>query len=376
MHHDPAPRRQADRVIAAFVVSCICVAAALALASPPAHAMADRQADPAWIDRGVPRVDRSALETRLGRPFFDIPAAARWHGAEPIPAQNLRGKVVVIQTWSRTNRLSDRVLSDLADLVSVYNEKDTRLAVLAVHAQAGAQGVPAYLSRRETPFPILIDESGEIFHQLGVGTRPVNIVLDKAGVVRHVGLSQEGLAAAIEELMLEPYEPPASPAPANTGASRPVPSTGAFPAHEGEVRGALDLRGKPAPPLEVGQWLSPAPRTAGKVVVVDFWATWCGPCIQMIPHMNNLARDFSDDVVVVGLSNEDAGTVRNFMRQREMRYPVAIDRQARMQRAVEVRSIPQVMVVSPDGVVRWQGHPGRLTNDVMRQIVEASRGQG
>jgi peroxiredoxin len=62
----------------------------------------------------------------------------------------------------------------------------------------------------------------------------------------------------------------------------------------------------------------------GKRVVVDHWATWCGPCIMEIPHFNQLRRDVAaDDLVVVGLSYEKESIVTPFLANHDLKYPVA-----------------------------------------------------
>jgi len=139
-----------------------------------------------------------------------------------------------------------------------------------------------------------------------------------------------------------------------------------------------DLRGKPAPKFEVETWLNQAsPKTKGKVLVVDFWATWCGPCRHLIPEMNEWAKKFEKDVVFVGVSDEPAETVKKFMTDTPMNYSVAVDPQKRMSKVLGVQGIPHVMIVSADGVVRWQGFPGStedpLTAEKIQQIVEASK---
>jgi len=139
-----------------------------------------------------------------------------------------------------------------------------------------------------------------------------------------------------------------------------------------------DFRGKQAPKFVVEQWLNQAnPNMKGKVLVVDFWATWCGPCRALIPEVNDWAAKFKKDVVFVGVSDEAEKTVSVFMEKTKMNYSVAIDTQKRMSKELGVQGIPHVMIVTPDGIVRWQGFPGSsedpLTAEKIQQIVDASK---
>ncbi len=139
-----------------------------------------------------------------------------------------------------------------------------------------------------------------------------------------------------------------------------------------------DLRGKKAPELVAETWLNgKAPDTKGKILFVDFWATWCGPCRHLIPEVNEWSKKYGNDIVFVGLSDEPATTVTEFMKTTPMNYHVATDPKKRMANVLGVQGIPHVMIVSPDGIVRWQGFPGSqedpLTDKVLDQIVAASK---
>lgn len=140
-----------------------------------------------------------------------------------------------------------------------------------------------------------------------------------------------------------------------------------------------DLRGKKAPDLVVESWLNGTkPSLKGKVLFVDFWATWCGPCRALIPEVNAWKKKFAKDIVFVGISNEKPDVVSGFMKTTPMDYLVGVDTKNTMGNVLGVQGIPHVMVVSPDGIVRWQGFPGStedpLTEDVLKQIVSASKG--
>ncbi|MCE9559855.1 MAG: TlpA family protein disulfide reductase [Armatimonadetes bacterium] len=139
-----------------------------------------------------------------------------------------------------------------------------------------------------------------------------------------------------------------------------------------------DLRGKKAPKFEVEKWLTgDAPALKGKVIVIDFWATWCPPCRELIPEMNEWAKKFSKDIVFIGVSDEKEETVRGFMEKTKFEYHLALDSQKKMSKALGIEGIPHVIVISPDGIVRWQGFPlddkDKLTADILDQIVKAGK---
>ncbi|MBX3118915.1 MAG: TlpA family protein disulfide reductase [Fimbriimonadaceae bacterium] len=139
-----------------------------------------------------------------------------------------------------------------------------------------------------------------------------------------------------------------------------------------------DFRGKKAPKLEVEEWLTgKAPAMKGKVIFIDFWATWCGPCKALIPEMNEWAEKFKDDMVMIGISDEKSEVVSKFMEGTKMKYHVAIDTQKRTSKELGVQGIPHVMIITPDGIVRWQGFPGekadKLTEEKLKQIIDTAK---
>ena len=75
----------------------------------------------------------------------------------------------------------------------------------------------------------------------------------------------------------------------------------------------------PAPALEVDTWLTGSPVAVAEegVVVVELWATWCGPCIEAMPHLSTLAEHYSGQISVAAISDERVRTVRSFMARRD-----------------------------------------------------------
>ena len=123
---------------------------------------------------------------------------------------------------------------------------------------------------------------------------------------------------------------------------------------------AEGLVGKPAPELSVKKWFNGSGTTLaqakGKIVVVEFWATWCPPCKAAIPHLKELNQKFKKKgVVFLSLTDEDAVAVEPFMKAQGMDYTVGTG--SKTAAAYGVAGIPHAVVIGKDGKVKWEGHP-------------------
>jgi len=123
---------------------------------------------------------------------------------------------------------------------------------------------------------------------------------------------------------------------------------------------ALSLSaGDPAPPLRALEILR-APTGAGVVrqlpqntpMVVEFWASWCGPCVEAIPRWNTLAQKFEGRLQFIAVSAEDPETVAEFLAKRPMAGWVALDVDGTVHSAYGVETVPRTFLVDAHGVVR------------------------
>lgn len=135
---------------------------------------------------------------------------------------------------------------------------------------------------------------------------------------------------------------------------------------------AKSLLGQRGPEVVVKEWLTSTPDLEGKFVLIDLWATWCGPCRKSIPGLNEIQEKFKDKLTVVGITDENEEKVRA-MKVPAIKYAVGIDPENRIAKAVAVTGIPHVILMDPQGIVRWEGFPllkgQELTHQVVAEII-------
>ena len=130
--------------------------------------------------------------------------------------------------------------------------------------------------------------------------------------------------------------------------------------------------GDKAPPMKITKWVKGtdvdlAKMKGKKVTVLEFWATWCGPCITSIPHLTELQKKHKKDVVIIGVTKPDARNsldmVESFVEKqgKKMAYTVAFDGGGKTyeayMRSTEQSGIPTAFIVNHKGQLAWLGHP-------------------
>jgi thiol-disulfide isomerase/thioredoxin len=117
--------------------------------------------------------------------------------------------------------------------------------------------------------------------------------------------------------------------------------------------------------------------TPGKVTVMEFWATWCGPCKAGMPHLSELQKEYKDQGVdIIGVSNEKLALVESFIANpqwdKKTNYTIAVDQDGATNnaymKAAKRNGIPCAFVVDGEGKVAWIGHPMSM-DEPLKKIV-------
>lgn len=147
----------------------------------------------------------------------------------------------------------------------------------------------------------------------------------------------------------------------------------------GTMPAIAHFEGDSSPPVcdltyEDGTPVQNWPEMKGKVIYIDFWASWCPPCIKSFPFMNQLTRDFEErGLQVVGINlDEERSEAEDFLKQFQNKFTIVFDTDKQCAKDFNVIAMPSTYIIDKRGLVRHihRGfRPGEM--EAMRELIDA-----
>jgi peroxiredoxin len=110
----------------------------------------------------------------------------------------------------------------------------------------------------------------------------------------------------------------------------------------------------------------------GKVVVLNFWATWCPPCRKEMPDLQALYQQFAKQgLVILAISDEDAGKVKPFISERKITYPILLDPGRKVNELFQIAGIPKTFVYDRSGKLVAQSIDMRTRGQFLEMLGQA-----
>jgi len=217
--------------------------------------------------------------------------------------------------------------------------------------------------KSDRAFRVLIDPSTHFVRQIRIDRKTE---VEKRGVddVKTVDVTFDYLSTKTD-----------APAPELFAWTPPRDATIAKEDADDDMAAATALEGKPAPDFKLtgidGATVSLAD-LKGHVTVLDFWATWCGPCVESLPHIDKLNAELSDKGLKVYAINleEPKAQVQKFLIANKLSLPVLLDSDGATGKKYLANAIPETVIIGKDGVVQkvFVGFGGE---DPIREAVDA-----
>lgn len=143
---------------------------------------------------------------------------------------------------------------------------------------------------------------------------------------------------------------------------------------------AAEIVGSRVPEMRVDKILQAPPSAnlknglKGKLVILEFWATWCAPCVAAIPHLNALAdRAPAGKVIFVAVTDEPEERVLRFLAKRKISAWIALDRDRSVSKSFNIHGLPTTVVIAPSGYVAMVTMPDRLTDEEIQRLLRGRR---
>ncbi len=338
-----------------------------------------------WFFYGNVPQRRALLRRSDGFPAPEL-KVDRWLVGEPTTMAALRGKIVVLDFWGTWCAPCLAALPHTVELSKQYADRGVEFLAIC-DGSRGTEKAQSIVDKLGLSCRVAIDKGKSTYSAFLGQWYPFYVIVDRNSIMRASGLTPDALDKAID-LMLE--EQPADTEPNAAPASPPAPANSTTPdgddaLHTGWLEGSpaqrlslAQIQGAPAHQINVVSWLNSEPldlsALKGKVVLLDFWGTWCAPCLQSVPRVNELRDKYAaSGLVVIGVCHsKNASKMPEIAEQYGIEYPIAADTAGATFKAYRVNGTPDYYLIDRAGVVRFADVANEHVEDAITALLAES----
>ncbi|EKB48195.1 redoxin domain-containing protein [Cecembia lonarensis] len=106
-----------------------------------------------------------------------------------------------------------------------------------------------------------------------------------------------------------------------------------------------------------------------KIVILDFWATWCAPCIKSFPQLEELQNKFGEELQIITITDDPEERINRFLEKREMNLPIVIDEKRELAKVFPHRAIPHTVVIDKSGVIKAITTSSEITEELIYKVL-------
>ena len=286
---------------------------------------------------------------------------------EELSLEKYKGQVVLLDFWATW---CGPCIAELPNVKKTYQKyKDQKFQIIGISLDRSQKPLEAFIEKEELGWVHYWDQGRQIANQYKVTGIPSMFLLDGQGVIRKAGLRGHALGIAVAELVEENLTNPGGTpkiTPESDSPPKSIPATKLIkpksnpqiePAPQSTKIKVEDWIGKPAPDFQVkdlnGEDLS-LEKYKGQVVLLDFWATWCPPCIKEIPKLKKVYEKYKDqNFQIIGVSlDRTMPPLAAYVQDEELAWVHYWDESRNVKNQYGVTGIPTAFLIDGEGIIK------------------------
>ena len=319
----------------------------------------------------------------IGKPALDFQVTDL--KGEPLSLEKYRGQVVLLDFWATW---CPPCVAEIPNVKKTYEKyKDQKFQIIGISLDRSKEPLDAFIEEKDLAWIHYWDNIGKIANLYKVQAIPSTFLIDGEGIIRKTDLRGHSLETAVAELVQtnlgKPADTPTETSEAGSQ-SQSIPATKLLKPdttpEKKEVqqpqRGhPSEWIGKPAPDFQVtdikGEALS-LEKYRGQVVLLDFWATWCGPCITEMPKIKKTYEQYKDQQFqIIGISlDRSKEPLETYIEKEQLAWVHYWDESREIRTLYGVWGIPSAFLIDGEGVIRKASLGGFDVETAVAELVK------